>query len=125
MAGSLKLELSQYSELLAFAQFGSELDKASQQSLDRGTRAIELLKQGKQQTFSFVDQVLFLFLLNENFLDKQEIDIIKKFAEQFAQYVQANYQECYKTIKQTENIVEETLVKLRKAATEFTNIFSK
>ncbi|NDB90435.1 MAG: F0F1 ATP synthase subunit alpha, partial [Thaumarchaeota archaeon] len=60
VAGSLKLELAQYGELLAFAQFGSELDKTSQKALQRGACAMELLKQQEQETYSFVDQVLFL-----------------------------------------------------------------
>jgi F-type H+-transporting ATPase subunit alpha len=61
VSAALKLELAQYNELLAFEQFGSELDKSSQRSLERGRRAIEILKQSERQTFSFVDQCIFLF----------------------------------------------------------------
>ena len=82
VAGKLKLEIAQYNELLAFAQFGSELDKESQKILDRGKRAIEILKQPEKETYSFVDQVIFLFLLKEGFLDNLELDDVKPFAVQ-------------------------------------------
>jgi len=93
VSGSLKLELAQYYELLAFSQFGSELDKTSQKALDRGRRAIELLKQPEHKTYSFVDQVIFLFLLKENFLNKLDLDKVRDFAVQFASYFQGAYEE--------------------------------
>ena len=98
VSGSLKLELAQYYELLAFVQFGSELDKTSQKAIDRGQRAIEILKQPEHETYSFVDQVLFLFLLKENYLTKIELNDIKKFVLQFASYVQGAHGETYNNI---------------------------
>lgn len=119
MAGSLRLELAQYEALQAFAQFGSELDKTSQQALDRGRRALEILKQNQGETYSFVDQVLFLFLLREKFIDDAEISRIKPFAVAFASYVQEIDQALYKTIKTTEDLTQETIDKLRAHAQEF------
>jgi len=124
MAGALKLELAQYMELQAFSQFGSELDKASQRSIERGKRAIELLKQEERETYSFVDQVLFLFLLNENFLDTLETNHVKKFAVQFSQYFKGAYADVYNNILTTEMVSDSTTASLKKAAGEFSTIFT-
>lgn len=119
VSGSLKLELAQYYELLAFSQFGSELDKSSQKALDRGQRAIEILKQPEHETYSFVDQVIFLFLLKENYLNKLEIDKIKNFVVQFASYVKGAYNETYSEILKTKELSQSNIAQIKKAADEF------
>jgi len=125
VSGSLKLELAQYNELLAFAQFGSELDKTSQRALDRGKRAVELLKQGERETHSFVDQTIFLFLLKENFLDKLELEYVKLFAKQCAAYIQGAYGTVYSNILMSEALGDQDYAQLKKAAEEFSVIFTK
>jgi F-type H+-transporting ATPase subunit alpha len=125
MAGSLKLDLAQYDELLAFAQFGSELDKISQRALDRGKRALELLKQPPFETYSFADQVLFLFLLKENYLDVMSLDKVKPFAVQFSSYVSQVYTSIYTRIVQTEDIQPEDIKELKNAANEFRLAYSR
>ncbi len=124
VSGSLKLELAQYNELLAFAQFGSELDKASQRALDRGRRAIEILKQGEHETYSFVDQTLFLFLLKENYLDKLEYNEIKSYVIKYASYIQGAHQETYSSIKTSSALSPEGITQLKKAAEEFGIIYA-
>lgn len=119
VSGSLKLELAQYYELLAFSQFGSELDKSSQKALDRGRRAIEILKQPEHETYSFVDQVLFLFLLKENYLNKLEINKIKDFVVQFSSYVRGAYNETYTEILKTKEFSQASIAQIKKAADEF------
>lgn len=125
VAGSLKLELAQYGELLAFAQFGSELDKTSQKALQRGACAMELLKQQEQETYSFVDQVLFLFLLKENYLDSLEVHYVKQYAVQFASYVHGAYGDLHRDIEEKKDLTESTIISLRKIADEFALIFFK
>lgn len=125
VAGSLKLEIAQYNELLAFAQFGSELDKASQKILDRGRRALEILKQNERSTYTFVDQVIFLFLLKEGFLDKLELEAIKTYVTQFASYVEGAHASIYQNILVSEKLSSEDADELAKAAEEFSLIFSK
>ena len=125
VSGMLKLDLAQSEELLAFAQFGSELDKASQRILDRGRRAIELLKQNLHETYSFVDQALFLFLLKEHFLDHLSLESVKPFATQFASYVQEIYSDVYNEIKETEDIDNAIIEKIKKIAYEFSTTFAK
>ncbi|MBD3273377.1 F0F1 ATP synthase subunit alpha [Candidatus Dependentiae bacterium] len=125
VSGSLKLELAQYNELLAFAQFGSELDKASQKALDRGRRAIEILKQPERTTYSFVTQVIFLFLLKEDYLDELKLDDVKPFAVQFASYVKGTYKDTFNRILETRKLSSEDESVFRKAVEEFKLIFAK
>ena len=124
VAGPLKLQLAQYAQLRAFEQFGSELDKTSQKVLDRGKRAIELLKQNVRTTYNFVHQTLFLFLLKEGFLDDLPTGDIKRFAKEFASYVQEVYSETYNKILKSEK-VDESWDSLKKYAEEFTLTFLK
>jgi F-type H+/Na+-transporting ATPase subunit alpha len=124
VSGSLKLELAQYNELLAFEQFGSELDKTSQRALERGRRAIEILRQNEHETYSFVDQTLFLFLLKENYLDKLALNLVKPFVTQFASYVKATHGDIYQNILETQDLGEQALAGLRRAVDEFVLIFS-
>jgi len=81
VAGSIKLELAQYREMAAFAQFGSDLDAATQQLLARGARLTELLKQGQYQPLSVEEQVVVIYSGVKGFLDKVEITEIGKFEE--------------------------------------------
>ena len=69
VAGSLKLELAQYRELAAFAQFGSDLDKTTQEQLERGKRLVEVLKQGQYVPLSFSKQILIIYAGTNGFLD--------------------------------------------------------
>lgn len=124
VSGSLKLELAQYNELLAFAQFGSELDKASQRALDRGRRAGEILKQAEHETYSFVDQTIFLLLLKENYLDKLEYSEIKEYVVKFSSYVQCTYKETYNSILMTKSISSDDIAQLKKASEEFGTIYA-
>jgi F-type H+-transporting ATPase subunit alpha len=123
VSGSLKLELAQYDSLAAFAQFGSELDKISQRALDRGKRAIEILKQKQYETFSFIDQSLFLLLLKEDLLDSLKLVDIKPFTTQFVSYVSKVYPEIYESIEKTLQINEATWNLIKEYAQEFKIIF--
>ena len=125
VSGSLKLELAQYNELLAFEQFGSELDKTSQRALERGRRAIEILQQQEHETYSFVDQTIFLFLLKENFLDKMPLQDVKPFVTQCASYIKGAHKDTYQSILETLALSDQAYSALRKAADEFVLIFSR
>jgi F-type H+-transporting ATPase subunit alpha len=120
---ALKLELAQYRELLDFAQFGTELDIVSQKRLARGARAIELLKQPQYVTYSFVDQVLMLFLLKENFLDLLEVKQVNVFVVQFVSYVKLVYPAIYEAIYTSENLSEDIQKELITIVHEFSRLF--
>jgi F-type H+/Na+-transporting ATPase subunit alpha len=87
VAGSLKLELAQYRELAAFAQFGSDLDKATQAQLNRGQRLVELLKQNQYSPLPFSKQILIIMAGTGGFLDDMPVDQVREFEKQLYQYV--------------------------------------
>lgn len=123
MIRSLRLELAQYHELAGFAQFGTELDQVSQKHLARGERVYRLLKQGEYANYSFVDQAMMLFLLQENFLDTIDLENIRPFATEFASYIQAVYGALYNEIYATADVTKEQRIQLREIAQEFSKLY--
>src|SRR5262249_41407599 len=87
VAGSLKLDLAQYRELAAFAQFGSDLDKATQAQLNRGQRLVELLKQGQISPLPVSKQILSNFAGTNRFLDDLPVDQVRAFEAELYKYV--------------------------------------
>ena len=87
VAGTLRLELAQYRELAAFAQFGSDLDKATQQQLARGARMVELLKQGQYVPLPVEKQVLILFAGTNGFVDNLPIDSLGRYERELYAFV--------------------------------------
>ena len=123
MTRALRLELAQYQELLAFAQFGAELDEVSHRQLERGRRAIQLLKQPQYVTYSFVEQALMLLLLKEGFFDNLTLHQVNPFATQYVSYLKSIHPEIYTTIAQTQDISDETHRQIVHIATEFVKLF--
>jgi F-type H+-transporting ATPase subunit alpha len=120
---AFRLELAQYQELRSFAQFGAELDDVSKKRLARGERAIALLKQSEHVTYSFVDQTLMLFLLQERVLDALSVDQVLTFATQFVSYIASVYSELYNDIKESRDLSAATRAELKKIAAEFSILF--
>jgi len=87
VAGSLKLELAQYRELAAFAQFGSDLDKATQAQLNRGQRLVELLKQDQFSPLAFSKQILIILAGTGGFLDDMPVSQVREFEKELYRYV--------------------------------------
>lgn len=123
MTKALRLEIAQYHELVAFAQFGTELDIISQKRLARGAVITNLLKQQQFATYSFVDQALMLYLLKENYFDNVSLSQVHDIATQFASYVKSVYPDVYNTIEQTKEASEDTLKTLATISSEFAKIF--
>lgn len=119
VAGQLRLDLAQYRELEAFAQFGSDLDTETQAKLDRGARMQELLKQDQYDVFSVADQVSVIYAGSEGYLDKIEIENIRKWEREFLEYMHENYSELMKKINQGEKIEGKIEDQLRKAIDSF------
>jgi len=90
VSGSLKLELAQYREVAAFAQFGSDLDQITQQQLHRGARLVEMLKQGQYKPLSMPEQVIIIFLGVQGFLDKLPLNIVSSFENFWLSTVKEN-----------------------------------
>jgi F-type H+-transporting ATPase subunit alpha len=124
VAGTLKLDLAQYRELAAFAQFGSDLDKATQAQLDRGARLVELLKQPQYQPMSLGEEVLVLFAGVKGFIDKYSVDVLKRYEAEVLNFAKTKYPEVLKEIDEKQIISDELDGKLRSVLTEFDTVFS-
>ena len=125
VAGSLKLNLAQYRELEAFAKFGSDLDKATQRTLAKGERLVELLKQGQYQPIPVEKQVVSVFIGTNDYLETIPVKDVKRFEKEFLEFVELKYSEILKSIREEKVVSEETSTKLKQAAEEFLGKFKK
>ena len=124
VAGTLRLDLAQYREKEAFAQFGSDLDQATQKQLQRGQRLVEILKQPQYQPMSWVDQAISIFAATKGFLDDQPINKLGKFESGFLTFIQTNKADLRKSIEEKEMIDETAETELKSALNEFAEAFS-
>ncbi len=119
VAGQLRLDLAQYRELVTFAQFGTELDKASQAQLDRGERLTEVLKQDQYVPLAVEKQILVIYAGNRGFLDEFEVDRIKEYEKKLYEYFKQNHADLLKTIAQKKEIHADLDEAINKALKEF------
>lgn len=119
VAGSMKLELAQYREVAAFAQFGSDLDAATQQLLSRGVRLTELLKQGQYAPMAVEEQVAVIFAGVRGFLDKVDPSLITKFEREFLAHLRSSQTELLKTIREAGKLTDETEGQLKQVVINF------
>ncbi|NWS73832.1 ATPA synthase, partial [Crotophaga sulcirostris] len=123
VAGTMKLELAQYREVAAFAQFGSDLDAATQQLLNRGVRLTELLKQGQYVPMAIEEQVAVIYAGVRGHLDKLEPSKITKFESAFLAHVLSQHQALLSTIRTEGKISDQTEAKLKEIVTNFLATF--
>lgn len=124
VAGSMKLELAQYREVAAFAQFGSDLDQATQNLLNRGVRLTELLKQGQYCPMAIEEQVAIIYAGVRGLLDKIDPAKITVFEQQFSEHIKATQQGLLQTIAKDGQITPESDTKLKAVVTNFLAGFS-
>jgi F-type H+-transporting ATPase subunit alpha len=124
VAGTLKLDLAQYRELAAFAQFGSDLDKSTQAQLERGVRLVEILKQPQFQPMSLSQQVAILFAGTRGYLDKYPVASIKNYEPQLLSFLATKYPEIGREIDEKKIISAELEQKLKTAVGEFDTVFT-
>ncbi|XP_040898867.1 ATP synthase subunit alpha, mitochondrial-like [Toxotes jaculatrix] len=123
VAGTMKLELAQYREVAAFAQFGSDLDAATQQLLNRGVRLTELLKQGQYSPMAIEEQVAVIYAGVRGHLDKMEPSKITKFEKAFLQHILSQHQDLLAAIKADGKISEASDAKLKQIVLNFLSSF--
>ena len=123
VAGTLKLELALYRELEAFAKFGSDLDKATQKTLARGSRLVELLKQGQYIPVTVERQVVSIFMGTNGYLDDIPVSEIKRFEKEVLEYIEVKYNHILEAIKKEKQLSDSTVENLKKAAEEFKALF--
>jgi F-type H+-transporting ATPase subunit alpha len=123
VAGRLRLDLAQYRALEAFAEFGSELDKASQQQLARGARVVEVLKQPQYRPVPVERQVVYVYVATGGYLDELPTVDSRRFVEEFAQHLDTRHPEVLSEIKTSGELTDETETKLKAAIAEFAQTF--
>ncbi|KQC07744.1 MAG: ATP synthase subunit alpha [Smithella sp. SDB] len=123
VAGTLKLDLAQYRELAAFAQFGSDLDKSTQAQLDRGVRLVELLKQPQFKPMSLSQEIVVLFAGTKGFIDKYDVDKVRVYEEQLLSFVESKHPDIMKEIEDKKIISPDLEKKMKEVMTAFDSVF--
>jgi len=119
VAGTLRLDLAQYRELQAFAQFASDLDETSRNQLERGQRMVEVLKQPPFSPLSAEKQVLIIFAGNEGFLDDMDPSNVVRFEAEMYPFIEASYPQIFESIRSTSKVDDDTKALMLKALEEF------
>jgi len=119
VAGRLRLDLAQYRELAAFAQFGSDLDKSTQALLIRGQRIMELLKQPQYKPMPVEEQIMGIFAAINGFLDDLDVKLVRRFEEELLDYMRSSHPEIGATIKREGKLSDETTEALKNAIDNF------
>jgi F-type H+-transporting ATPase subunit alpha len=123
VAGTLRLSLSQFRDLEAFAAFASDLDAASRAQLDRGSRLVELLKQPQYQPYPVEEQVVSLWAGTGGHLDDVPLEDVRRFEAEFLDYLKRADSGILSTIRETLDLPEETVTALKDAMDEFRQVF--
>jgi len=124
VAGRLKLDLAQYRELQAFAQFGSDLDEVTKRTLARGERMVQVLNQGRFDPMPVEEQVAVIFAGNQGFLDDLDVHRVRPFGEGLRDYLRSQAADVLADIRDRGEVTEETEAKLRDAVAAYHNSFA-
>ncbi|MDR1308364.1 MAG: F0F1 ATP synthase subunit alpha [Deltaproteobacteria bacterium] len=125
VAGNLRLDLAQFRELESFAQFGSDLDKATLNQINRGQRMVELLKQPQFQPLSAEKEVLVLFAGTRGYLDKYPISAVGDYERKLLEFVESRHQAILDELREKKDISSELEAKIRSALDEFASVYSQ
>jgi F-type H+-transporting ATPase subunit alpha len=123
VAGTLRLELAQYREMAAFAQFGSDLDQATQRQLNRGARLVELLKQGQYEPLAVERQVLIIYAGTNGFVDELPLPALKKYEQELYSFVESKHPDIFADIVKKRELDGDLRAKMSQALEEFKGTF--
>ncbi|MSP39531.1 MAG: F0F1 ATP synthase subunit alpha [Deltaproteobacteria bacterium] len=123
VAGTLRLELAQYREMAAFAQFGSDLDAATQKQLNRGARLVELLKQGQYQPLSVEQQVVILYAGTNGHVDELPIPSLKRYEQELFAFISSKHADVFADILKKRELDNDLRAKLNQVLGEFKGVF--
>ena len=124
VAGTLRRDLAQYRELAAFAQFGSDLDAATQRQLNRGSRLVEILKQGQYVPLPVERQVLILYAATNGYVDQVDVGNLKRYESELFRFIETRKPEVFKTILDKKQLDDDVKALLNKALEEFAAQFA-
>jgi F-type H+-transporting ATPase subunit alpha len=119
VAGSLRLDLAQYRELAAFAQFGSDLDKATQAQLNRGRRLVEILKQPQYQPLAVEKQVAIIYAATKGFLDNVAVEDVRRYEEDLYRFLETRYASTLASMLEKDGLTDSVRASLDGALGEF------
>jgi F-type H+/Na+-transporting ATPase subunit alpha len=119
VAGTLRLELAQYREMAAFAQFGSDLDQATQRQLNRGARLVELLKQGQYEPLPVEKQILIIYAGTNGFVDELPLTALKKYEQELYSFIESKHPDIFADIHKKRELDGDLRAKINKALEEF------
>ncbi len=119
VAGTLRIDLAQYRELAAFAQFGSDLDKATQNQLERGKRLTEVLKQGQYKPMEVENQVLIIWSATNGYLDDVEVEDINRFEKELTSFMANSHPGVLQTLREKKNLDDDMKASLKEALDDF------
>jgi F-type H+-transporting ATPase subunit alpha len=125
VAGTLRIDLSQYRELEAFAKFGSDLDESTQQQLNRGERLVEILKQNQFSPVPVEEQVAIIYAAINGFLDPVPVDDIEEFESEFIERLQLRHEDALTEVRETEEISEETEEAFEEVAEDLAEVYAE
>ena len=123
VAGTIKLDLAQYRELAAFAQFGSDLDKATLAQLNRGQRLVEILKQGQYQPLAVEKQVVSIWAATNGFVDDLPVPQVRRFETEFLAFLEVNSPEILRGIRETKVLSDDAKTQLKAQVASFKETF--
>jgi F-type H+-transporting ATPase subunit alpha len=124
VAGTLRLDLAQYRELAAFAQFGSDLDKSTQAQLTRGARLVELLKQPQYEPLAVERQVAIIFAGTNGYLDEIPVSTVRTFETDLYRFIETRYPQVFTGIAEKKQLDDDLRAALKKAVSEFASDFA-
>jgi F-type H+/Na+-transporting ATPase subunit alpha len=123
VAGTLRLELAQYREMAAFAQFGSDLDQATQRQLNRGARLVELLKQGQYEPLPVEKQILIIYAGTNGFVDGLPVTALKKYEQELYSFMESKHPDIFADILKKRELDGDLRAKMNQALEEFKGVF--
>jgi len=123
VAGRLKLELAQYREMAAFAQFASDLDKVTRDQLERGARLVELLKQGQYVPVSVEKQIVLIYAGTRGYVDRLEVSQIAAYERGLYDFIEKQFPQIYETLRTKKALDDQTETELKKALEQYATAF--
>ncbi len=119
VAGTLRIDLAQYRELAAFAQFGSDLDKSTQDQLEKGKRLTEILKQGQYQPMPVEKQVLIIWTVSNGYASDIAVEDLKRFEEEFSKFIENSHPAIFSTLRDKKSIDDDLKASMKEAVEDF------
>ena len=119
VAGTLRIDLAQFRELQAFAQFGSDLDKATQDQLARGQRLVEILKQPQYQPMNVENQILVIWAASNGYADDVAVEDVRSFEAELLKFIENSHPALLQSIRDKKSLTEEIIKDLKQALSDF------